>query len=106
MDEDMIEKAEAYAARRVRRVAGRLGFGIHSMVFVIEGNAESRIRSVRRNNSRELCVASYRRGPGPPGPGRPGPGPCGRGPKPGLGMNGTINPVSVFTVSRACSLFR
>jgi hypothetical protein len=38
MDEDMIEKAEIYAARRERHLAGRLGFGIHGIVFVLEGN--------------------------------------------------------------------
>jgi len=38
MDEDMIEKAEAYAARHDRHLAGRLGFGIHGTVFAIESN--------------------------------------------------------------------
>jgi hypothetical protein len=38
MDEDIVEKAETYAARRDRRLAGRLGFGIHGIVFAIEGN--------------------------------------------------------------------
>jgi hypothetical protein len=38
MDEDMIEKAETYAAGRVRHLAGRLGFGIHGIVFAIESN--------------------------------------------------------------------
>ena len=53
MDEDMIEKAEVYAARRGRRVAGRLGFGIHGMVFVIEGNAECGASAVKIHGNRE-----------------------------------------------------
>ena len=40
MEEEMIERAEAYAARRARYLAGRLGFGIYGMVFVLEGNDE------------------------------------------------------------------
>jgi hypothetical protein len=53
MDEDMIEKAGIFAARCGRLVAGRLGFGIHGMVFVIEGNAESGASAVKIHENRE-----------------------------------------------------
>lgn len=53
MDEDMIERAEAYAARRGRALAGRLGFGIHGMVFVLEGNADSGVSAVKIHENRE-----------------------------------------------------
>ena len=39
MDEDIFERAEVYLARRGCRLVGRLGFGIHGIVFAIEGNA-------------------------------------------------------------------
>jgi len=38
MDEDIVEKAEAYAALTNRHLCGRLGSGIHGIVFMIEGN--------------------------------------------------------------------
>jgi hypothetical protein len=51
--EDIVEKAALFAARRGRLVAGRLGFGIHGMVFVIEGNAESGASAVKIHENRE-----------------------------------------------------
>jgi hypothetical protein len=35
----IVERAEAYVARRDGRLAGRLGFGIHGIVQLIESNA-------------------------------------------------------------------
>src|SRR5258708_6647436 len=40
MDEETIAKAEAYAARHQLRLIERLGFGIHGIVYLVEGNAE------------------------------------------------------------------
>lgn len=53
MDEDMIEKAEIYAARHGRLVVARLGFGIHGMVFATEGNVESGASALKVHENRE-----------------------------------------------------
>ena len=39
MDEDNIDKAEAWLVRHDSRVIGRLGFGIHGIVYRVEHNA-------------------------------------------------------------------
>jgi hypothetical protein len=39
-EEEIIEKAELYAARRDRHLTGRLGFGIHGTVFALESNRD------------------------------------------------------------------
>ncbi|HEX5176734.1 MAG TPA: hypothetical protein VFV83_06895 [Chthoniobacteraceae bacterium] len=57
MDEDIIKRAETYAASRGRALAGRLGFGIHGMVFVLEGNADSGVSAVKIHENE----APYRR---------------------------------------------
>ena len=64
MDEDIIEKAEAYAARRERRLAGRLGFGIHGIVFALEGNVHPGVSALKVHRSDEPYVRErdiYRR---------------------------------------------
>ena len=53
MDEDIIEKAEAYVARRGCHLAGRLGFGIHGIVFAVEGNAHPGIAALKIHYSEE-----------------------------------------------------
>jgi hypothetical protein len=53
MDEDIIERAEAYAASRGRSLAGRLGFGIHGMVFLLEGNVDCGAAAVKIHENRE-----------------------------------------------------
>lgn len=40
MDEEAIANAEAYAARHQLRLIERLGFGIHGIVYLVEGNSE------------------------------------------------------------------
>jgi len=45
MDEDIVEKAEAYILRRDCHMAGRLGFGIHGIVFAIESKNEEQFGS-------------------------------------------------------------
>lgn len=41
MDDILIQNALAYASRHQLRLAERLGFGIHGIIFVAEGNPES-----------------------------------------------------------------
>lgn len=41
MDDILVQNALAYASRRQLRLAERLGFGIHGIIFVAEGNPES-----------------------------------------------------------------
>lgn len=53
MDEDIIEKAEAYVARRDGRFAGRLGFGIHDAVDAIEGNAHPGVAELKIHYAEE-----------------------------------------------------
>jgi hypothetical protein len=48
MDDDMIEKAETYAARSGRHLAGRLGFGIHGIVFALEDNQNPGVAALKR----------------------------------------------------------
>jgi hypothetical protein len=57
MDEEVIANAEAYFTRHGLRVVERLGFGIHGMVFLVEGNAEYLISAVKIHHER----APYRR---------------------------------------------
>lgn len=53
MDEDIVENAETYAARRDRHLAGRLGFGIHGIVFAIEGNLHPGVAALKVHHSEE-----------------------------------------------------
>jgi hypothetical protein len=53
MDEDIIEKAEAYVARRDCRLAGRLGFGIHDAADAIEGNAHPGVAALKIHYAEE-----------------------------------------------------
>lgn len=53
MDEDIIENAETYAARRDSRLAGRLGFGIHGIVFAVEGNGHPGAAALKVHYSAE-----------------------------------------------------
>jgi hypothetical protein len=53
MDEDIAEKAEAYATRRGSHLAGRLGFGIHGIVFTIEGNAQRGVAALKLHYAEE-----------------------------------------------------
>jgi hypothetical protein len=53
MDEDIIEKAEAYVVRRGCHIAGRLGFGIHGIVFAIKGNAHPGLAALKIHNAEE-----------------------------------------------------
>lgn len=53
MDEDIIEKAEAYVARRDCRLAGRLGFGIYGIVYAIEGNAHPGVAALKTHYAEE-----------------------------------------------------
>jgi hypothetical protein len=53
MDEDIVEKAETYAARRGCHLAGRLGFGIHGIVFAIEGNAHPGVAALKIHYAEE-----------------------------------------------------
>jgi hypothetical protein len=53
MDEDIVEKAETYVARRNSRLTGRLGFGIHGIVFVMEGNAYPGPAALKIHHSEE-----------------------------------------------------
>jgi len=47
LDEDLIEKLKTYASRHGRSVIGRLGFGIHGIVYAIEGNASPGFSAVK-----------------------------------------------------------
>jgi hypothetical protein len=53
MDEDIIEIAEAYVVRRDCRMVGRLGSGIHGIVFAIEGNAHPGLAALKIHNAEE-----------------------------------------------------
>lgn len=53
MDEDTIANAEAYAARHRLRLIGRLGFGIHGIVYAVEGNAELGMAALKIHHARE-----------------------------------------------------
>jgi hypothetical protein len=53
MDEEVIANAEAYFTRHSLRVVERLGFGIHGMVFLVEGNAEVLVSAVKILHERE-----------------------------------------------------
>jgi hypothetical protein len=53
MDEDIIEKTEAYLLRRGCHLAGRLGSGIHGIVFAIEGNAHPGVSALKIHYSEE-----------------------------------------------------
>ena len=53
MDEDIFEKAERYVARRNRRLSGRLGFGIHGIVFETEGNADPGFSALKIHREEE-----------------------------------------------------
>ena len=53
MDEDIFERAEIYAADRDRRLAGRLGFGIHGIVFAIEGNVHPGVAALKIHYAEE-----------------------------------------------------
>jgi hypothetical protein len=53
MDEDTIANAEAYAVRHGLRLLERLGFGIHGIVYAVEGNAEFGIAALKIHYSRE-----------------------------------------------------
>jgi len=53
MDEDIVEKAEAYAIRRGCHLAGRLGFGIHGIVYTIEGNAHPGVAALKIHYAEE-----------------------------------------------------
>jgi len=46
-EENISERAEAFVARHDRRLAGRLGFGIHGIVFAIEGNAHPGVAALK-----------------------------------------------------------
>jgi hypothetical protein len=53
MDEDIVEKAEAYLLQRGCHLAWRLGFGIHGIVFAIEGNAHPGVAALKIHHSEE-----------------------------------------------------
>lgn len=53
MDEDMIEKAEDYAARHGGQLTGQLGFGIHGSVFALEDNDVPGVSALKIHHSRE-----------------------------------------------------
>jgi len=53
MDEDIVERADAYSLRRDCHLAGRLGFGIHGIVFAIESNAHPGIAALKIHNAEE-----------------------------------------------------
>lgn len=64
MDEDILEKAETYASGRDRQLAGRLGFGIHGIVFALEGNVHPGVSALKVHHSEEPYVRErdvYRR---------------------------------------------
>jgi hypothetical protein len=52
MDEDIIEKAEAYCASTNRRLTGRLGSGIHGIVFSIEGKPNKGVAALKLHYGR------------------------------------------------------
>lgn len=53
MDEETIANAEAYAARHQLRLIERLGFGIHGIVWLVEGNAELGTAALKAHFHRE-----------------------------------------------------
>ena len=53
MDEDIIEKAETYATRTARHLSARLGFGIHGIVFALEGNLNPGAAALKIHYSEE-----------------------------------------------------
>ena len=57
MDEALIENALAYAAPRQLRVAERLGFGIHGMIFVAEHKSKAGKTAIKAHRA----VEPYRR---------------------------------------------
>jgi hypothetical protein len=57
MDEETIANAEAYAARHQLRLIERLGFGIHGIVYLVEGNSELGTAVLKAHFGRE----AYRR---------------------------------------------
>jgi len=59
MDEEIIKKAEAYVARRDCHLAGWLGFGIHGIVFAIEGNAHPGVAALKIHYAEEIGVARH-----------------------------------------------
>ena len=53
MDEDIIERMDAYAVRRGLRRVGELGSGIHGSVFVVEDNADLGFVAVKIHEGRK-----------------------------------------------------
>ena len=53
MEEEAIANAEAYVARRGLRLIERVGFGIHGIVFMVEGNTELGTAALKVHFSRE-----------------------------------------------------
>lgn len=47
MDDDIMERAEACAEALSRCVIGRLGFGIHGIVFALQGNPDPGITALK-----------------------------------------------------------
>lgn len=56
MDEEVIANVEAYVARRRLRLLERIGFGIHGIVFMVEGNAELGTAALKVHSAREPYV--------------------------------------------------
>ena len=53
MDEELFDKAERFARTRGAAVGELLGFGIHGIVVVVKGEAESAATALKLHSSRE-----------------------------------------------------
>ena len=53
MEQNLIRNAQVYAARHQLRLAERLGFGIHGIIFVAENNSQGGKTAIKAHRSRE-----------------------------------------------------
>jgi hypothetical protein len=56
MEETLIQNARAYALRHQLQLAERLGFGIHGIIFVTEGNSKAGKTAIKVHRSVEPCL--------------------------------------------------
>lgn len=55
MDEELLEKAEAFAQSRGGTIGEPLGFGIHGIVVVLKSEREGAATALKIHSSREPC---------------------------------------------------
>lgn len=47
MDEDMVERAESYATKNDLRIIGRLGYGVHGIVYGVKRNTSPGVHALK-----------------------------------------------------------